>query len=142
MLLEIQLTGVGIQLTGLTSSHALSVPNHFQRHMSWSFLCSFNKLRWEVIVRFVKIDWIANYHWVNFLFIPNRSYLVKSHSDSTKKFSEIDMLKFLIDNIFVIFGRRVFQLCSSSRRIVPLFVWGRFHTGASQEKQKEASPIL
>ena len=36
----------------------------------------------------------------------------KKHSDSTKKFSETDiinMLEFLIDNIFVIFGGRVFQ---------------------------------
>ena len=36
----------------------------------------------------------------------------KNHSDSTKKFSETDiinMLEFLIDNIFVIFGGRVFQ---------------------------------
>jgi hypothetical protein len=44
----------------------------------------------------------------------------------------INMLEFLIDNIFVIFGGRVFQqtvgipmgyiLCSSSRRLIPLFV--------------------
>ena len=36
----------------------------------------------------------------------------KNHPDSTKKFSETDtisMLEFLIDNIFVMFGRRVFQ---------------------------------
>jgi hypothetical protein len=42
----------------------------------------------------------------------DRSYFVKKHSDSTKKFSETDivnMLKFLIDNIFVIFGGHVFQ---------------------------------
>ena len=42
----------------------------------------------------------------------DRSYFVKNHSDSTKKFSETDiihMLEFLIDNIFVIFGGRVFQ---------------------------------
>jgi hypothetical protein len=42
-----------------------------------------------------------------------RFYFVKiTHSDSTKKFSETDvinMLKFLIDNIIVKFGRRVFQ---------------------------------
>jgi len=62
------------------------------------------------------------------------------------------MLECLIDNmdnIFVIFGERFFStdsrhtygytLCSSSRRLVPLFVWGRLHTGASQEKRKEAS---
>ena len=39
-------------------------------------------------------------------------FVKKTHSDSTKKFSETDIiniLKFLIDNIFVIFGRHVFQ---------------------------------
>ena len=38
--------------------------------------------------------------------------LKKNHSDSTKQFSETDiinMLEFMIDNIFVIFGRLVFQ---------------------------------
>jgi hypothetical protein len=45
---------------------------------------------------------------------------------------------FLIVNIFVLFGWRVFQhdsrhtygykLCSSSRRFVPIFVWGSLHT--------------
>jgi len=40
------------------------------------------------------------------------SYFVKHSSDSTKKFSETDifnMLEFLIDNIFIKFGGRVFQ---------------------------------
>jgi len=40
-----------------------------------------------------------------------RSYFVKHHSDSTKKFPETDifnMLELLIDNIFVLFGRSVF----------------------------------
>jgi hypothetical protein len=42
----------------------------------------------------------------------DRSYFVKHYSDSTKNFSETDIiniLEFLIDNIFVIFGGRVFQ---------------------------------
>ena len=43
----------------------------------------------------------------------DRSYFVKNkYSDSTKKFSETDiinMLEFLIDNIYVIFYGRVFQ---------------------------------
>jgi hypothetical protein len=42
----------------------------------------------------------------------DRSYFVKHHSDSTKQFSETDifnMLEFLIDNIFVMFGGRVLQ---------------------------------
>jgi hypothetical protein len=54
------------------------------------------------------------------------------------------MLKFLIGNIFAMFG--VFQQTvgtnSSSCRLVPLFVSGRFYTGPSQEKQIEASMIL
>ncbi len=40
------------------------------------------------------------------------SYFVSNHSDFTKKFSGTDiinMLEFLIDNIFVLFGGRVFQ---------------------------------
>jgi hypothetical protein len=55
----------------------------------------------------------------------------KTHSDSTKKFSEADtinMLEFLIDNILVMLGGRDFQqtitwykLCSSFRRLVPFF---------------------
>jgi hypothetical protein len=43
----------------------------------------------------------------------DRFYFVKkTHSDSTKKSSEsdiINMLEFLIDNIFVLFGGRVFE---------------------------------
>jgi hypothetical protein len=42
----------------------------------------------------------------------DRSYFVRHHSDSTKKFSETDifnMLEFLIDNIFVMFRGSVFQ---------------------------------
>jgi hypothetical protein len=41
----------------------------------------------------------------------------------------------------VFFNRQLYKLWSSSRRLVPLFVWGRLHTGASQEKRKEANPI-
>jgi hypothetical protein len=40
------------------------------------------------------------------------SPFIRNHSDSTKYFSDTDiinMLEFLIDNIFVIFGGRVFQ---------------------------------
>ena len=42
----------------------------------------------------------------------DKSYFVKHHSDSTKKFSETNifkMLVFLIYNIFVMFGGRVFS---------------------------------
>jgi hypothetical protein len=57
------------------------------------------------------------------------------------------MLKILIDNTFFMFGGpfkrlSVFHLCSSSRRLVPLFVRGRFHTGVSQEIGNEVRPIF
>ena len=42
----------------------------------------------------------------------DRSYFVKHHSDSTKKFSETDifnMLEFLIDNICAMLGGQLFQ---------------------------------
>ena len=53
------------------------------------------------------------------------SYFVKKHSDSTNKYTEddiINMLEFLVDNIFVVFGRGCFptdsrhshKLCPSS----------------------------
>jgi hypothetical protein len=56
------------------------------------------------------------------------------------------MPELLIDNIFVIFGGRVFQdswhiygckLCSSSHRLVPLFVRGRLHTGLLKKNKKK-----
>jgi hypothetical protein len=59
------------------------------------------------------------------------SYSVKHHSDSTKMFSETDifnMLEFLIDNMFAMFGGR-FSTDSRhtygyelARQLVPLFV--------------------
>ena len=39
-------------------------------------------------------------------------YFVKEHFDSKNKYTEaemINMLEFLVDNIFVVFGRKVFQ---------------------------------
>jgi hypothetical protein len=39
-----------------------------------------------------------------------KHYFVKYHSDSTHKYSEIEkMLEFLIDNIYVVVGGKVFQ---------------------------------
>jgi hypothetical protein len=61
------------------------------------------------------------------------------------------MLEFLIDNIFVLFGGRVFQQtvsitmgtnCAPLLADFPLFVRSRFHTGICHEKQQETSPIL
>ena len=40
------------------------------------------------------------------------SFFIKEHSDSKNKYTEddiINMLEFLVDNIFVVFGEKVFQ---------------------------------
>jgi hypothetical protein len=108
-----------------------------------------DKLRELVQLCFIKKNGQRRYKYL--VLGRDRSYFVKHHSDSTKKFSETDifnMLEFLIDNIFAMFGLTCFsidsrhtygyQLCASSRRLVPLFVWDRLHTGASQEKAKRS----
>jgi hypothetical protein len=60
----------------------------------------------------------------------------------------ISMLECLIDNIFVRFGGRLFQhsrytykykLCSFSRRLVPLFVWGSFIQELSKKNETKLS---
>ena len=69
-----------------------------------------DKLRELVQLCFIKKNGQRRYKYL--VLGRDRSYFVKIHSDSTKKFSETDiimMLKFLIDNIFVIFGGHVFQ---------------------------------
>ena len=66
------------------------------------------KLRELVQLCFIKKNGQRRYKYL----VRDISYFVKHHSDSTKKFSEIDifnMLEFLIDNIFVMFGGRVLQ---------------------------------
>jgi hypothetical protein len=75
------------------------------------------------------------------------SYLVKQ---TTPILPNIKMLKFLIDNIFAMFGGRVFQqtvglpMGNKLLHFSPIRSFirgGRLHTWASQEKRKEASPI-
>jgi hypothetical protein len=69
-----------------------------------------DKLRELVQLCFIKENDQRRYKYL--VLGRDRSYFVKKNSDSTKKFSETDiinMLKFLIDYIFVIFGGSVFQ---------------------------------
>ena len=69
-----------------------------------------DKLRELVQLCFIKKNGQRRYKYL--VLGRDRSYSVTNHSDSTKKFSDTDiisMLEFLIDNIFVIFGGRVFQ---------------------------------
>jgi hypothetical protein len=79
----------------------------------------------------------------------------KSYFDSTKKFSETDiinMLEFLIDNILfyawlscLSTNSRISywnQLCSPSCQLVPLFLQGRTSYLISHERRNEASLTL
>ena len=70
-----------------------------------------DKLRELIQLCFINKNGQRRYHYL--VLGRDRSYFVKKkHSDSTKMFSETDiinMLEFLIDNIFVMFGGRVFQ---------------------------------
>jgi len=80
-------------------------------------------------------------------------YFVKYYSDSSRYFSDtgiIVMIDVLIDNTFVIFVGRFstdvrhshgHKLCSSSRILLLLLIWGSPLSGGSK-KRKEASPIL
>ena len=51
--------------------------------------------------------------WYKFLVLGREGpYFVKEHSDSKNKYTEddiVNMLEFLVDNIFVVFGGKVFQ---------------------------------
>jgi hypothetical protein len=74
-------------------------------HSNWK-----DKLKELVQLCFIKKNGQRRYKYL--VLGRDRSYFVKHHSDSTKMFSETDifnMLEFLIDNIFVIFGGHVFQ---------------------------------
>ena len=64
---------------------------------------------WELIqLCFIKMYCLCRYTYL--VLGRDRFYFVQKQSDSTKKFSQTDMinmLAFLIDNIFAIFGGRV-----------------------------------
>ena len=68
-----------------------------------------DRLRELVQLCFIKTN---GQHIYKYLVQGRDTYVLLKHSDSTKKFSETDiinMFEFLIDNIFVRFGGRVFQ---------------------------------
>jgi hypothetical protein len=69
-----------------------------------------DKLRQLVQLCFIEKNGQSRYKYL--VIGRDRSYFVKHHSDSTKTFSETDiisMVELLIDNIFAMFGGRVFQ---------------------------------
>ena len=84
-----------------------------------------DKLKELVLLYFVKQNGQRRYKYL--VLGRNKSYFVKDHSDSNKKFSESDIIKmldFLIDNIFVTFGGRVFNRLSAFQweQTVPLYL--------------------
>ena len=78
----------------------------------------------------------------------DRSYVIKFETSMLPLSNFLIFTTYLLCLVDVFFNRLSAwhtygnKLCSSSRRHVPLFVSGRLHTGASQEKRKEATPNL
>ena len=99
----------------------------------------------ELVQRcFIKKNVLRRYKYL--VLGRDRSYFMKSHFVSTRKFSETDIINmldlFLLQHIRYLWWTCFstdslhtygYKLCSSSRRLVPLFVWGRLHALASQE---------
>jgi hypothetical protein len=57
----------------------------------------------------------------------------------SSKCSSFWLTRYTLCLVDTFFNRRHiygYKLCSSSRRLVPLIIWGRLHTEASQEKRK------
>ena len=75
----------------------------------------------------------------------DRSYVIKFETSMLPLSNFLIFTTYLLCLVDVFFNRQSAwhtygnKLCSSSRRHVPLFVSGRLHTGASQEKRKEAT---
>ena len=106
-----------------------------------------DKLRELLQLCFIKKNGQRRYKYL--VLGRDRSYFVKHHSDSTKKFSETDifnMLEFLIDNIFAMFGGRVFQQTvgipmdtNCAHLLADVFLYSYepdfIITGVAQEKQ-------
>ena len=70
------------------------------------------KSRLATIIRNYFIHKHGNRRYDFFYLGREGPYFVKEHSDSINKYTEddiINMLEFLIDNIFVVFGGKVFQ---------------------------------
>ena len=92
----------------------------------------------------------GNRRYTNLVLGYEKSYFVKQHTDSSQKYSEIDivrMLEFLIDNIFVEFGGLVFQQTigipmgtNCAPLLADLFLYSyeaEFIQGLVQNKQKK-----
>jgi hypothetical protein len=67
-----------------------------------------NDILWELVqLCFMKKN--GQHRYKCLVLGRDRSYFVKIHSDSSKEFSETDIINMLEPSIFVIFGGRVFQ---------------------------------
>ena len=110
-----------------------------------------DKLRELVQLCFIKKDGPRRYKYL--VLGRDRSYFVKHHSYSTKKSSlKLISSTFLIDNIFAMFGGRVFQQTvgipmgtNCAPLLADLFLYSYeadFIQGLLKKKREEASPIL
>ena len=99
-----------IQSRSLSSCYSIKTVDLSTRYSTIPHSKLKDKLRELIQLCFIKRNGQRRYKYL--VLGRDRYYFVRHHSDSTKKFSETDifnMLEFLIDNIFVIFGGHVFQ---------------------------------
>jgi hypothetical protein len=94
---------VDIQFRPLSSCNSIKIFDFSTLYTTIPHSKLKDKLREFVQLCFIKRNGQRRYKFL--VLRMDRSYFVKKHSDSTKKFSETDII-----NISVIFGERVFQL--------------------------------
>ena len=107
------------------------------------------KSRLATIIWNFFIHKIGNRRYEFLVFGREGPYFVKEHSDSKNKYTEDDiihMLEFLVDNIFVVFGGKVFptdsrhsnghKLCPSPSRHISVLIRSGIHSLCSQLERK------
>lgn len=124
-------------------SRSLSSCNIIKMYFSTCSMHIYSSFRTKRLIKRIsltacyKVEWSTKIH---ILILLNKYDLPKISQNWYHQ-------KFLIENIFVLFSTKSWHSyeyppCSSSHRLVPLFVWSRFHTWDSHGNQKEASPVL
>jgi len=143
-----------IQSRSLSSCYSIKTFDFSTLHTTIPHCKQKDRLRELVQLSFIKKNGQRRYKYI--VLGRDRSYFVnkttlilpksslKLISSTCSRFWLTTYLLSLVDVFFPTDSRHTYgyKLCSSSHRLVPLFVWGRLDTGASQEKRKEASTIL
>ena len=130
------------------SSHAIAL-----LHLNSTLYTTIPLIKLQIELYFVKQNGQRTYKYL--VLRRDKSYFVKSHSNSSKKVSETDIIKMFVLDWQLTYG--MFGECAFQQTVgilmdaycvyyfclfVPLLVWGRLHIMDFQKKWKEAIPIL